>query len=160
MPRTSVTRSVKSTRAGPEARMALARDMKLASVALYVVDLDGSVSFYHDLLGLDVSILTSTGALMVNASGSQLYLRSLSDKAAHTTGGIGFQCMIWTAPSASALQHCEDVLKERDAHTATGRAEGFTWVEGRDPSGVPVMVSFPGPDRTVRQEIISRIYSW
>lgn len=144
----------------PDALSTPVRNMRLASIALYVFSLDDSVSFYRDLLGLEVSLRTSTGALMVNSGGSQLYLRSLGDAAVHAPGGIGFQCMIWTAPSFEGLQQCEDVLRKRDAHVTTCNADGFVWVEGRDPSGVPVMVSYPGPGEAMRKEIISRIYSW
>ncbi|WP_327233922.1 VOC family protein [Streptomyces sp. NBC_01317] len=135
--------------------------MKLASCVLYVFDLDESASFYRDLLGLEVSLRTTTAALMVDgSSGCQLYLRALGSNAPHTLGGIGLQCMIWTAADAEELRRCEEVLRKRDAHVTTGHAEGFDWVEGRDPSDVPVMVSHPGPDEVPRQEIITRIYAW
>lgn len=134
--------------------------MKLASCVLYVFDLDESASFYRDLLGLEVSLRTTTAALMVDGGGDQLYLRALGSNAPHALGGIGLQCMIWTAADAAEFARCEDVLRKREAHVTTGHAEGFDWVEGRDPSDVPVMVSFPGPDEVTRQEIITRIYAW
>ena len=34
------------------------------------------------------------------------------------------------------------------------------WVEGRDPSGVPVAVTYPGPDEDARNAITSRVYTW
>jgi catechol-2,3-dioxygenase len=134
--------------------------MKLESCVLYVFDLDESASFYRDVLGLEVSLRTTTAALMVDGSGDQLYLRALGSNAPHTLGGIGLQCMIWTAADAEEMRRCEEVLRKRDAHVTTGHAEGFDWVEGRDPSDVPVMVSYPGPGEVARQEIITRIYAW
>jgi hypothetical protein len=52
------------------------------------------------------------------------------------------------------------VLKGRSAHVSTWAADGFHLVEGRDPSGVPLMVAYPGPDEAARHEIMSRIYAW
>ncbi|QMU74009.1 VOC family protein [Streptacidiphilus sp. P02-A3a] len=127
---------------------------------LYVFDLDESVGFYRELLGLEVTVANPTAALLVGGDGSQLYLRSVGPRAPHQTGGIGVQCSVWTAPSEAELKRCEQVLKRLNAHTTTHVAEGFSWVEGRDPNGVPVMVSHPGPGQAIRNQIISRIYAW
>ena len=134
--------------------------MRLTSVVLYVFDLERSVNFYQELLGLEVAVQNPTAALLAGADGSQLYLRSVGPRAPHSTGGIGVQCSVWTAPSEAELNRCEQVLKRLNAHTTTHVAEGFSWVEGRDPNGVPVMVSHPGPGQAIRHQIISRIYAW
>jgi len=39
-------------------------------------------------------------------------------------------------------------------------AGGLMLVEGRDPSGVPVVVTYPGPDEAARHRTISQIYTW
>jgi catechol 2,3-dioxygenase-like lactoylglutathione lyase family enzyme len=135
------------------------QSMRLASVVLNVIHLDRAVGFYCDLLGLEVSTATETAALLVGDDGSQLFLRLLGGHAVHSAGGIGVQCVFWTAPSPEELRRCEQVLKDRHAHTATNEADGFVWVEGRDPSGVAVMVSHPGPDQVARSRIISRVYA-
>ena len=134
--------------------------MRLTSVVLYVFELKRSVSFYQELLGLEVTVENPTAALLVGADGSQLYLRAVGPRAPHPTGAIGVQCSVWTAPSEAELNRCEQVLKRLNAHTTTHVAEGFSWVEGRDPNGVPVMVSHPGPGQAIRNQIISRIYAW
>jgi hypothetical protein len=36
--------------------------------------------------------------------------------------------------------------------------QGFRVLEGRDPDGLPVLISYPGPDQAPRREIIDRIY--
>ncbi|MEZ0094381.1 hypothetical protein [Streptacidiphilus sp. EB129] len=107
-----------------------------------------------------VTVAGSTAALLAGSDGSQLYLRSVGPRAPHVVGGIGVQCVIWTATSLPELRRCEESLKRRDAHTATRSAEDFEWVEGRDPNGVPVMVSYPGPEQAIRHQIISRVYAW
>ena len=134
--------------------------LRLTSVVLYVFELKQSVSFYQELLGLAVTVENPTAALLVGADGSQLYLRSVGTRAPHQIGGIGVQCSVWTAGSEAELKRCEQVLKRLNAHTTTHVAEGFSWVEGRDPNGVPVMVSHPGPGAAIRNQIISRIYAW
>lgn len=68
--------------------------------------------------------------------------------------------MIWTAPDHEDLLRCERLLKDGCAHVRTQTADAFTLVEGCDPSGVPVMVTYPWPDQAVRHEIMSRIYAW
>jgi catechol 2,3-dioxygenase-like lactoylglutathione lyase family enzyme len=134
--------------------------LRLNSVVIYVFELAASVSFYQELLGLEVTVENPTAALLVGGDGSQLYLRAVGPHAPHAIGGIGVQCSVWTAPDEAELDRCEQVLKRLNAHTTTHVAEGFSWVEGRDPNGVPVMVSHPGPGRAIRHQIISRIYAW
>ena len=68
--------------------------------------------------------------------------------------------MIWTAANDADLRRCEQFLKDRSAHVRTDTADGFTLVEGRDPNSVPFVMTYPGPDRAVRHEIMARIYSW
>ncbi|MHA6764958.1 VOC family protein [Streptacidiphilus sp. PAMC 29251] len=134
--------------------------MRLASVVLNVFDLERSTDFYTGLLGLRVTLAEPTAALLVGADGSELYLRSLGPRAPHLPSGVGVHCAIWTAASEVELRRCEQFLKDRDAHTVTERADGFVWVEGRDPNGVPVVITHPGPDQAARKDIISRVYAW
>lgn len=68
--------------------------------------------------------------------------------------------MICTAPAHEDFRRCERLLKGAGAHIRTQTADGFLLVEGRDPSGVPVVVSYPGPDQVVRHEIMARICAW
>ncbi|MEY9966950.1 catechol-2,3-dioxygenase [Streptacidiphilus sp. MAP12-16] len=145
---------------GADSGTAAAPAYRLASVVLNVFELEQPVGFYCDLLGLAVSHRTATAALLVSREGSQLYLRSLSPHAEHVIGGIGVHSVIWTAPSAVELRRCEQLLKDRHLHTTTQAAEGFVWVEGRDPSGNTVVVTHPGPEEAVRRRIISRVYAW
>jgi len=141
-------------------RDSLARGMRLASVVVNVFDLELSTGFYSGLLDLEVTLCATTAALLVGADGSQLYLRSRGRQAPHMPAGIGVHCALWTASSEGELRRAERFLKARDAHTASHSADGFVWVEGRDPSGIPVVITYPGPDESARNAIISRVYSW
>lgn len=135
-------------------------DTCLASTVVFVHDLAASVSFYRELLTMRVTVENDTAALLANTAGYQLYLRAMGPHAQHTLGGVGVQYVIWTAPDQQDLLRCERFLKDADAHLRTREADGFTLIEGRDPSNLPVVLTYPGPDQLARHEIISRIYEW
>jgi len=127
---------------------------------MFVHELDRSVSFYLDVLGLEVADRSSTAALLISASGSQLILRAMGANAAHALGSVGPQYVIWTAAGQDDLSRSEQVLKARSAHTETRSCEEVTAVEGRDPDGLIVIVTYPGPDQVPLHELPVRIYGW
>lgn len=134
--------------------------MQLASVVMFVRDLDVSVDFYRELLGMEVTVRSTTAALLVSADNLQVYLRAMGSDASRALGTVGIQYVIWTAADEQDLRRCEQFLKDAKAHVHTRTGDGFTLVEGSDPSGVPVMVAYPGPDLAVRRKIMTRIYAW
>lgn len=134
--------------------------LTLASAVMFVADLDRSVIFYQELLGLEATARDDDAALLVSPDGYQLYLRVMGDKAAHFTGNIGIQYLIWTAESEEDLQRCERFLKVQWPGVTSTMTDGFRVVEGRGPDGVPVVVTFPGPGQAPRHEILKRIYAW
>ena len=136
------------------------RGARLASAVMFVSELELSVAFYRQVLGMEVTVGRNSAALLVNAEGFQLYLRETSKRAQHALGGIGVQYVIWTAADIEDLRRCEQFLKDQSAHVGTHSADGFTLVEGRDPNGVPFVITYPGPDQAVRHEIMSRFYAW
>jgi catechol 2,3-dioxygenase-like lactoylglutathione lyase family enzyme len=138
----------------------MARGARLDSVVMFVHELDRSVSFYLDVLGLEVADRSSTAALLISASGSQLILRAMGANAAHALGSVGPQYVIWTAAGQDDLSRSEQVLKARSAHTETRSCEEVTAVEGRDPDGLIVIVTYPGPDQVPLHELPVRIYGW
>jgi catechol 2,3-dioxygenase-like lactoylglutathione lyase family enzyme len=140
---------------------AAGRGPKLASVVVFVRDLDRSADFYQELLLMRVTVRTSTAALLVGTDDTQLYLRVMGSGGEHPLGAIGVQYVIWTADSSDDLQRCERLLKERDAHIVSRETgDGVTVVEGRDPDALPLVIAYPGPHGTDRQEIMARIYAW
>jgi catechol 2,3-dioxygenase-like lactoylglutathione lyase family enzyme len=137
----------------------MALDARLGSVVIFVHELDRSVDFYTQVLGLDVADRDATAALLVTASGSQLILRAMGGNAPHPLGAIGVQYIVWTAASADDLKRIEQVLRDRHAFTEIRSGEGVTALEGRDPDDMVVMVTYPGPDQASHR-LPLRIYGW
>ncbi|MFD5112928.1 VOC family protein [Streptomyces sp. NPDC058391] len=135
---------------------------RLASVVMFVQDLDSSVDFYRELLKMRVTVRSTTAALLVGTDGTQLYVRAVGPGADHPLGAIGIQYVIWTADSRDDLRRCERVLKDRSALVLASEqaADGLAEVEGRDPSGLPILVAYPGPEDTARHQIMPRVYAW
>ena len=133
---------------------------RLGSVVTFVSDLDRSVRFYTELLGLDVADRSPTAALLRSAEGSQLILRSMGGDAPHALGSIGIQYAVWTAAGEQDLRRCEQLLKDRGAYTQTRTGASATAVEGHDPDGLVVVITYPGPDRAPLHELPVRIYGW
>ena len=133
---------------------------RLGSVVMFVQDLDRSVSFYLDLLTLEVADRSPTAALLISSGSTQLVLRAMGPNAAHALGSIGLQYVVWTAAGKDDLDRAEQVLKKRSAHQQThGNAEA-TVVEGRDPDDIPVLIAYPGPDEAPAHKLVARIYGW
>ncbi|WP_055489104.1 VOC family protein [Streptomyces sp. TP-A0356] len=133
----------------------------LGSVVLFVRDLERCVDFYRELLLMKVTVRSATATLLVGTDDVQLYLRDVGANAEHFVGSVGVQYVVWVAAGFDDLRRCERVLKGWSSHIAsTARTSGgFSLVEGRDPSGIPVVVVYPGADQVTRREILSRIYA-
>ncbi len=137
---------------------ALVRSVRIASAVVFVSDLRRSLGFYQPLLRYAITVEDVDAALLAGLDGSQLYLRQVSDNRARGTGGIGVRWVAWTAGGARDLDRCADLLKERGAYERQDTSEGITVLEGRDPDGLPVLITYPGPDQAPRHMIHPRIY--
>jgi catechol 2,3-dioxygenase-like lactoylglutathione lyase family enzyme len=126
---------------------------------MFVQDLGRSVSFYRQVLALEVVDQNTTAALL-SGDGTQLVLRSMGSGAFHPLGGVGVQYVIWTAADQADLERCERALKELSAYRDTRASGQAVAVEGRDPDDVVVMVVYPGPDQLPLHELPVRIYGW
>ena len=138
----------------------MAQGARLGSAVMFVQELGRSVSFYREVLALEVADRSSNAALLISPHGSQLILRAMGSNAAHALGSVGVQYVIWTAGSQDDLSRCEHALRGRAAHTETRSSEEVTAVEGRDPDGIPVIVTYPGPDQVPLHKLPARIYGW
>ena len=137
----------------------MTQGIRIGSVVMFVQDLERSVSFYTELLALDVADRSPTAALLTSVNGSQLILRAMGS-GVHSLGGVGVQYVIWTAPGKEELDRCERVLKRRSAHLDTRTSGRTTAVEGRDPDNITVMIIHPGPEEEPLHRLPVRIYGW
>ena len=133
---------------------------RLSTAVMFVHELDASVAFYSEVLEMEVTVRESSAALLVNAGSFQLYLREMSPRTPHFLGAIGVQYVIWTASSSGDLDRCERVLNEHCRHVTRHVVDGITFIEGKDPSGVPMVITYPGPDQAARHAIMERVYFW
>ena len=137
----------------------MTQGIRIGSVVMFVQDLERSVSFYTELLALDVADRSPTAALLTSVDGSQLILRAMGS-GVHSLGGVGVQYVIWTAPGREDLDRIERVLKRRSAHLDTRASGNTTAVEGRDPDNITVLVIHPGPEEEPLHKLPVRIYGW
>jgi catechol 2,3-dioxygenase-like lactoylglutathione lyase family enzyme len=138
----------------------MTKGSRLESAVMFVQNLDRSVAFYREVLGLEVSDHSATACLLTSASGSQLILRAMGGGAVHSLGGVGVQYVIWTAADEEDLDRCERALKEVSAHRETRVGGPVKAVEGRDPDDIVVMIIYPGPSEAPLHELPVRIYGW
>jgi catechol 2,3-dioxygenase-like lactoylglutathione lyase family enzyme len=138
----------------------MAHGARIDSVVIFVHDLGRSVSFYRDVLALEVADRSPTAALLISGGRTQLILRAMGRDALHPLGSVGVQYVIWTADGPDDLNRCERELKQRSAHLDTRTSEQVTVVEGRDPDDIVVMITYPGPDQAPLHELPVRIYGW
>jgi catechol 2,3-dioxygenase-like lactoylglutathione lyase family enzyme len=127
---------------------------------VYVRDLDVSVRFYGEVLGLTATHREPTAALLAGEATSPLMLRSMGEDATRALGSTGVQFVTWAAANEDELDRVTRVLKARSAYVETRQFEGCTVVEGRDPDGCPVLVAYPAPDQLPLHELPARIYAW
>lgn len=138
----------------------MAKGTRIGSVVVFVHQLDRSIRFYQDLLGLHVIDQSPTAALLVSPGGSELILRAMGSAGAHPLGAIGVQYVIWTAADHDDLERCERLLKERSAYRDTRGSDGIVLVEGHDPDDSVVMIAYPGPEERQLNRLPTRIYGW
>jgi catechol-2,3-dioxygenase len=134
----------------------MAEGVRLSAAVVFVRNLEKSVSFYRDLLGLEVVDRSTTAALLTSAGGSQLVLRQFGNNAPHPLGSIGVQYLFWSAASRDHLDRLAEALRRNSAYRETRTDEDVTVVEGRDPDDVPVIIYHGGDIR----KLPTRIYAW
>jgi len=138
----------------------MALEARVGSVVMFVTELDRSVSFYTEVLGLDVADRDATAALLISSDGVQLILRAMGSNAPHPLGAVGVQYVVWIAADEKDLDRIEQALRQRQAFRATRTMDEVSAVEGRDPDDIVVMATYPGPGQTAHHRLPLRIYGW
>ena len=65
----------------------MAKGMRIGAAVMFVQRLDRSVSFYTELLAMQVADQSTTAALLVSPGGTQLILRAMGSNATHPWAG-------------------------------------------------------------------------
>jgi catechol 2,3-dioxygenase-like lactoylglutathione lyase family enzyme len=138
----------------------MAEGIRLNGAVMFVRNLDRSVTFYRELLGLEVIDRSPTAALLTNEDGSQLVLRAFGQNATHALGSIGPQYLTWIAASKDSLDQLAETLQRHSAYRETRTDGEVTVVEGRDPDDLPVILVYTGPGMAPIRSIPTRIYAW
>ena len=138
----------------------MAEGVRLSAAVVFVRNLDRSVSFYRELLDLDVVDRSTTAALLATAEGSQLILRQFGNNAPHPLGSIGVQYLTWSTSSREDLDRRTEILRRNSAYRETRTDDGAAVVEGRDPDDLPVMLLYAGENEHLMHKLPARIYAW
>jgi catechol 2,3-dioxygenase-like lactoylglutathione lyase family enzyme len=138
----------------------MAEGIRLSGAIMFVRNLDRSVTFYRELLGLQVADRSPTAALLLNDDGSQLVLRAFGQNAQHALGSIGPQYLTWTTASKDELDQLAETLRQHSAYRETRTDGEITVVEGRDPDDLTVMLVYSGPEMAPMRRLPARIYAW
>lgn len=117
------------------------------------------MNFYAEVFGCKVALRDDSAALLLAAEGFQIYLMAKGTPTAHPTGAIGGQHLMWATESPEALLHFEELLKKLGHFTYTHTGGEVTFVEGRDPDGIRVVIAHPSPLQRPRSVLDSRLYN-
>jgi hypothetical protein len=131
---------------------------QLAMCVVYVADLAASVEFYAQVLDLAVSVRTQAAAMLTTDAGCRLVLLETDTDLPRQVGTIGIQYVVWAAAGCSDLNNIDLKLKCLGARVSRQTIDGVTYVEGRDPNGLPIIVTNPSPHDAPTAHIFNRIY--
>ncbi len=138
----------------------MAEGIRLRAAVVFVRDLDASVSFYRELLDLEVVDSSPTAALLESADGSQLALRAAGDNAMRALGSIGVQYLAWSTASRADLDRRAEILRRRSAYREIRTDQDIAVVEGRDPNDLTVVIVYAAADQPPMRKLPARIYAW
>jgi catechol-2,3-dioxygenase len=138
----------------------MTQGVQLGAAIVFVRDLDRSVTFYREVLGLDMADSSPTAALLVNDDGAELVLRAMGDNAQRALGGVGVQYVVWAVASRADLDRREQLLRDRSAYRQTRTDSGLIAVEGCDPDDIPVVIVHRAHGRAPLRTLPLRIYAW
>lgn len=133
---------------------------RLGAAVMFVRNLDRSVGFYTDVLGLAVVDRSATAALLGQEGGPQLVLRAFGENAAHPLGSLGVQYLVWLTDSRADLDERTELLRKRSAYRETYTVGDGVTVEGRDPDDLVLMLGYRPAGQPDLQSLPARVYAW
>jgi catechol 2,3-dioxygenase-like lactoylglutathione lyase family enzyme len=131
----------------------------LTTAAIFVTELRRSVDFYTRLLGCTIVVAEPKAAILLTFGGFQIYLVERGTHAIHPLDGIGPHGLMWAVGGAAELDRFRAALEAEGAYVDSFTEGDITFVEGRDPDDLRVVVAYPGPRARPRTVLSSRFYS-
>ena len=128
---------------------------RVTSCLMRVFDLDRSVNFYRDVFECHVALHEPEAALLLTPGGFQIYFRAHEALGTRGIDDVGVEEIIWSAGSEAELQRTEQRLRTYYPSTYTNTLNGITFVDGVDPDGNRVLITYPTPEQLPR-EVIDR----
>lgn len=126
---------------------------------LYVSELDRSVNFYRDLFECEVTLRSAEAALLLTAEGFQLYIIERGKHAQRHPSGLGYHLLVWATESHQGLERLQQTLQEMGSYVDIHKAGDVTFVEGRDPDGLRVIIAHPDPAQQPRSVFDSHLFT-
>jgi catechol 2,3-dioxygenase-like lactoylglutathione lyase family enzyme len=142
------------------AEVSVAENVRLSAAVVFVSNLERSVTFYTEVLGLAVIDRSSTAALLGEDGGPQLVLRAFGENAAHPLGSLGVQYLIWMTDSRDDLDRRTALLQHRSAYKEEHTSGDTVMIEGRDPDDLVVMIGYQPPGQPALKALPARVYAW
>ena len=138
----------------------MAEGVRLGAAVMFVRNLDKSVGFYTEVLGLAVVDRSPTAVLLGADGEPQLVLRAFGENASHPLGSLGVQYLIWMTDSRDDLDRRTQLLRRRSAYKQTHAAGEVVTVEGRDPDDLVIMLGYRPPGQPAMRGLPARVYAW
>jgi catechol-2,3-dioxygenase len=134
--------------------------VRLGGAVVFVRNLDRSVKFYTEVLGLNVADRSPTAALLSATDGPQLVLRAFGENATHPLGAVGVQYLVWMTDSQEDLDRRTELLRQRSAYRDVHSVADGVTVEGRDPDDLVLMLSYRPGGAGGLGSLPARVYAW
>jgi catechol 2,3-dioxygenase-like lactoylglutathione lyase family enzyme len=133
---------------------------RLGGAVVFVANLDRSVRFYTEVLGLPVVDSSPTAALLGEDDGPQLVLRAFGQNAVHPLGALGVQYLVWMTDSRADLDQRTELLRKRSAYRDTHASGAGVTVEARDPDDLVLMLGYQPSGQPGLRALPARVYAW
>jgi catechol 2,3-dioxygenase-like lactoylglutathione lyase family enzyme len=130
--------------------------VRAGSCLMRVSDLQSSQRFYCDVFECRVALQEPDAALLLTPAGFQLYLRVSETSRRRKIGDLGVEQIVWSADSKTELDRIEHRLRTYCSTTYTNTANEVSFVDGVDPDGCRVLVTYPTPAQLPRAVIDAR----
>ena len=118
----------------------------LCGVYLQVGDLDRSLTFYRDVLALEVAWNDGPMAVLHShrVPADSVVIREVGNAARHKTGEAGVTRILWRAADPADMDSAEELLTRQQVPYHRHRAADVDGITLRDPDGLEIVLLWLG----------------